>query len=204
MRVTLFLCFFMVSTGCFAGVLDDLILSKNEYDSHSQIEGYNSLYVRGGGASRITMKENSTLNVENTSTPLVNHISGVYEIFMNNNSHLIYSKGVTNSIYAIQDATAYINGGQINLIKTAQYASTGKTITIDCMPNSWSWLYDGEDIIGITGQWYKHSNDEFTINFLDADRPLIPDTWTHVKVVTPEPTALALLSLGGLLLKRNR
>ena len=49
MRATLFLCFFIISTGCFAGVLDDLILSEGEYDSHSQIEGYNSLYVRGGG-----------------------------------------------------------------------------------------------------------------------------------------------------------
>ena len=146
------------------------------------------------------MKEYSTLEVEYTSTPLVNNVGGVYEIFMNNNSHLIYSEGVTNSIYAIQDATAYINGGQINLLKSVQKPTLGKTITIDCMPNSWSWIGEKDAYTGITGLW--ENGEEFTITFVNDHLNIFPDTWTHIDVI-PEPVTMLMLGLGTLLLKRR-
>ena len=178
------------------------LLSSGEYGSNVKVKDDSILIVDGGGANNIDTFDISHLEVLSTSQPLIDYYSGVYAIHASDSSTVTFSGGANNFIKVAKDATALINGGQINYIQSNQYASVKDTVIIECC-KGWSWLYDGEDITGITGQWYKHSNDEFTINFLNADRPLIPDTWTHVKVITPEPTSMLMLGLGSLLLKRR-
>ncbi len=189
------------------GIATDGYISEGEYGSNVQVSEDSILTVTGGGAEQIRLFDNSHLEIISTKTPLSDYYEGgggIYYITPSDNSTVTFSGGIANYIYVLKDAAAIINGGQVNLIRTAQYEYVGKTITIECC-EGWSWLYDNEgEINGIAGQWYKYGNDEFSIKFLNIDKPLLTDTWTHVEVVTPEPTTIVLLTLGGLLAKRNR
>ncbi len=188
------------------GITNDGIISNNEYGYNVRVSEDSVLTITGGGADDIELKDYSHLDVLSTKTPLSdgnNGGGGIYNIVPSDNSTITFSGGVANYIYVQKDAAAIINGGQVNLIRTAQYEYVGKTITIECC-DGWSWLYDNEgEINGITGQWYKYGNDEFSIKFLNIDKPLLTDTYTHVKVVTPEPATIVLLTLGGVIMKRR-
>ncbi len=186
-------------------VATDGILSKGEYGGHVIVTDLSEITVSDGGANWIDIQDYSHLEVTSTSKPLISNESGVNNIYISDNSTVTFSGGIANYIYVLKDAAAIINGGQVNLIRSIQKPTAGETITIECC-EGWSWLYDNEgEINGITGQWYKYGNDEFSIKFLnDTIQYKYPDTYTHVKVVTPEPATIVLLTLGGLLAKRNR
>ncbi len=189
------------------GLASDGIISDGEYGTNVQVSEDSILTVTGGGAEQIRLFDNSHLEIISTKTPLSDYYEGgggIYYITPSDNSTVTFSGGIANYIYVLKDAAAIINGGQVNLIRSIQKPTAGETITIECR-EGWSWLYDNEgEINGIAGQWYKYGNDEFSIKFLnDTIVYSFPDTWTHVKVVTPEPATIVLLTLGGVIMKRR-
>ena len=207
MKILTMLFLLFSSSMCFSTITDPLndatdgILSEGEYGGHVKVENGSVLTVNGGGASDIDLFDTSSLTVLSTSEPYIDFQSGISWIVPSDNSTLMVSGGITNYIYVKKDATVFIDGGNINLIRSIQKPSLGKTITIDCQYDSWDWIYNGEDVVGIYGKW--HNGDDFSIGFLnDTTAYVFPDTWTHVEVI-PEPTSMLMLGLGSLLLKRR-
>ncbi len=199
MKIFMMLLLLACGSQCFSAITDsnniatDGLLSNGEYGGLVKVKEDSVLTVNGGGAEDIYLYDKSSLTVLSTSEPFVDYESGITVIMPSDYSSVTVSGGVVNSIYVKKDATVLLDGGQINYIRTAQYASAGITITIDCQINNWSWIGEEENYTGITGYW--HNGDEFTIEFLNADVTLIPDTWTHVQVI-PEPASMLLLGLG--------
>ncbi len=175
-------------------------LSEGEFGGIIKILENSSLIVNGGGAEEINVFDSSTLTVLSTSEPFIEYQSGLSWIVPTDSSSVTVSGGIVNYIYVQKESSVLIDGGQVNYIRSVQYASAGLTITIDCQ-NDWSWIGEENNYTGITGTW--HNGNDFSISFLnDTTLYYFPDTWTHVQVI-PEPTSIALLSLGGMLLKKR-
>lgn len=187
------------------GITNDGAISEGEYGLNVRVFENSILTVTGGGADEIDVKDYAHLDVVSTKTPLSGYYEGgggVYDIITSDYSTVTFSGGIVNYIYVQKEATVLLNGGQINLIRSIQKPSVGKTVIIDCQ-EGWNWLYDDEqEINGITGNW--HNGDAFSINFLnDTIQYKYPDTRTHVKVI-PEPASLLLFGIGGLSLKKRK
>ena len=180
----------------------DGYLGIGEYEtSYIVVEGSEQLFVVGGGAERITTKDTSYLEVQYTSTPLSNS-SGIYDIFVDDNSELLYLGGITQEITLYDSATAHLKGGRIDGITMFRRPDQWCEAIIYCREN-WSWVYNSsEQIKGITGLWADGT--DFDILFVDVGDPY-PPTWENINIVIiPEPATLALLALGGLLIRRYK
>ncbi|NLK40448.1 MAG: hypothetical protein GX298_00140 [Planctomycetes bacterium] len=199
--------FFVCVSAGFAGYSDGFITAgQYEYSVRWSTSNF-PLVVDGGGADRISVRENGVLIVKSTSTPLLppwdDYPSGIYDIVAYDNSQLFFLGGVTELITMRGNATAELRGGSINLIKSMQFTTKTNSdprIDLYCQPG-WSWLYANEKITGITGVWNDGSG--FSIEFID-DATYDP-VWTNINVIIPEPLTLLFLAAGGVLLpKRQR
>jgi len=114
---------------------------------------------------------------------------------------LLYLDGVSELIIIGSSAVAELQGGSINYIKSMQYTTkigADPHIDLYCLPG-WSWISDNP-LLGIKGQWWDGS--PFSIKFIN-DFDYDP-AWTNINIITPEPTTMLLLGLGGLMLRRKR
>jgi len=183
-----------------AGYSDGYIID-GEYEGSITWRSYDPpLVVDGGGAVRISVRDSGCLEVRSTSTPLGVGIGGVYDILLYNHSQLLYVDGITELIDVGDNVKAILKGGSINYIRSMKFTNNGTDQNVDlyCLPG-WSWISDNS-LLGITGQWWDGSS--FSIKFIN-DFDYDP-AWTNINIITPEPTTLLLLGLGGLLLRRKR
>jgi hypothetical protein len=196
----LFLCCLPIA---FAGYSDGFLTGYDSYQGAITWRSYDPpLIVDGGGALEISVRNNGRLIVQSTSKPLGMLVGGVYDIVLYNNSHLLYTGGLTELITIGSSATAELKGGNINYIKSMQYTTQTNSdphIDLYCQ-EGWSWISDNP-LLGIEGLWMDGS--PFSIEFInDFDYDPV---WTNIHVITPEPISLFFLAAGGVFLpKRQR
>jgi hypothetical protein len=194
--------FYLIFAFCFpivhAGYADGLI-SAGEYEWFA--EWFNgTLVVNGGGGNVIEVRNSALIEVQSTSTPLGLGVGGIMDLVLKNYSHLDYYNGATQELAIRNYATADLYGGRIDYITSYQYATT-TYINLFCQ-SGWSWIFDGQDKVGITGLW--NNGLLFTIDFIDKTSLGFSPVWENINVITPEPTTMLLLGLGGLLIRRKK
>ncbi len=119
---------------------------------------------------------------------------------MNNYSSLIFSGGETNDISVYNNSTVLLTGGKINNLASYQSVNGNPHITIECL-KGWSVAYNNGIPKIMYGNWADGT--PFEINFIN-NKYFKPVFENMNIVIVPEPGAIALLSLGGLILKRRR
>ena len=194
---------------CFGSLADvpqtaDGQLTDGEYATLSvTLENSEELFVKGGGAFRISAEDNSYLEVQYTSTPKDDNwnTGGITDIMLYDNSELLYWDGITQEITVRDDAKAHLKGGRVDYITLYRRPQDSSQATIYCR-DGWSWLYDGSDISGITGQWGNGIG--FDIDFINVSDPF-PPTSDYINVeIVPEPATLSLFAFGGFLIRRKK
>ena len=153
------------------------------------------------------MRNLGRLEVRYTSIPINGnwYTGGIWDIHLDDDSELLYLGGLTDIITIDENAEGVLTGGSINYIRSFQNTDTTH-IDLYCQPG-WSWLYDDEDfdgideIVGITGLWEDDS--DFTIGFINDYTFGYDPVYMNINVI-PEPTTLALLALGGLLIRNKK
>ena len=198
LRLLIFAC--MSVSMSLAGYSDGWI-TAGEYEGHVRwTSNTQPLIVDGGGAASIEMRNYSQLEVRSTSTPLGLLVGGIQYIFLDDNSHLDYYSGETFNLDVVDNATADLYGGRIDIISSLQHATT-KHINIYALPG-WSWL-DDDPLKGIQGQWWN--GETFRIEFVNETYwPWLADpVWMNINVIVPEPATLLLMTLGCILIRKR-
>jgi len=185
---------------CLASIADDPeiadgYLTNGEYVSMGKVEGYEELFVTGGGAETIDVRDHGYLEVQDTAKPLGYH-TGIYDIFLYDDSELLYLGGITEEITVRDDATAVLKGGRVDYITIYHLSSWSSNVTIYCQEG-----YTKTDSY-IYGLWADGTS--FYIEFIDVDGVFSPYPTADYVTVIPEPATLVLLGLGGLLLRKRR
>ena len=193
----LLLCLLMASAS-FASLVDpadDGYLGIGEYDSNVRLINHDVLIVDCGNSNLIDAEDYSRLEVYSTSLPLsLNYKRGVYDIHMGYNCTLLFCGGATESIVVAGNAMAELKGGIINNLTMHRRPQDSCSVTIFCQ--------DGYqmDKTGISGLWADGTS--FDINFIDENY-YTTSPYVNIEIV-PEPATMALLSLGGLIIRRER
>lgn len=182
----------------FAGYSDGYLTADDGYQGYITWRSYSPPLM---GALGITVRDSGYLIMQSTSAPLEMLVGGVYDIALGNSGQLLFLGGETELITIGNNATAVLKGGSINLIKSMQFTTETNSdphIDLYCRLDSWSWISD-DPLLGIQGLWLDGT--PFHIEFInDFDYDPV---WTNLNII-PEPTTLALLGLGGLLIRTKK
>jgi hypothetical protein len=175
-------------------------INTGQYKSDIQLWNNDKLIVNGGGSNIVEARDSSRIEIYSTSLPLsLEGKGGVYDIYLVNNSTLLFEGGATQYIAVGGNASALLTGGTINYITIYRRPQDSSLVTIDCK-DGWQWLYTAGKISGITGIW--HNGTPFQIAFGNAPSPY-PPTANFVNII-PEPATMILLGGGACLLRKRR
>ncbi len=179
---------------------------SNTYEYGVSLHNSESLLITGGGADQIDAYNNSFIEVQGTE-PLQLDIGGIGALALNHNSSLHFYDGEMSSLWIYGSATAVFEGGLIDYIRSYQYVNwlnwepVDQHIEIICREVTTLtdtllegiWNVDSDN----NGQW-----DMFSIQLVNqSGYDLVRD---NIKItLVPEPASLALLALGGLLIRRK-
>ena len=196
-RIVLCLLISCLPCFCFGSLSDaasasDGLLETGEYDGSAfKMEAYDKLIVDGGGAYEIRAKDNSYLEVRNTSTPVSNN-TGIRYIDLYDDSEMLYLNGTTLTLAVGNDATAILKGGSISSLAIYHGPKDSCYVEIWCQDNYTM------DKNGISGFWLDGT--PFDIGFNDN----YPYTTADYVKVIPEPATLILVGIGGLLIRKKK
>lgn len=193
----LFICF--LATMSFATYYE---ITTDVYTPGLTLQTGDSLYMTNGGFGDLTLYGNDVIaSIEGTSD-LDQFVGGIWYLNVSSESHLEMSGGEVHQLTMNNTATARLTGGFIQQIWSYQYATSGPHITI---------VYSGdlpiynETTDVLTGLW--GNGDPFSIYLSDVPAvsygysPAIDNIQFEL---IPEPATLALLGLGGLLIRRRK
>jgi len=176
------------------------------------------LVVQNGGAADLLQMENYS-HLEVWSTSPLGYMGGIWDIKLFGHSHLDYYGGWTDELSMRNYSTAKLYGGRIDFISSYQkvfdvivgWDEQGNPIFnthIEMFVRDYEY---NPATLRITGTWNVDNDDNglwdtFNIKLLDQSADLRYDpAIDNIKfTIIPEPTSLASLALGGLLLRRKR
>lgn len=185
----LFICLF-ISTGlAYTYEVYTYTSSKTLYSAES------ILFDDEGGMNKLTLTIDSSAIIENTST-LKEGEGGVWQIILANNSHFDMFDGQVHEIDISHNATAILKGGLIESIYSYQIVPDPHITLYYSGTLPMVQKINGFDYL--VGNW--GNGDSFSIYLHNTGY----DAYGNFNfILIPEPTALALLALGTLLLRRK-
>ncbi len=155
--------------------------------------GSEKMLITGGGGLGITAKDFSVLDIKNT-TPYIAGFGGIGTIDLWNTSRLNFSGGQVDSIHIDAYAEGVLSGGLINRITNESQLGLSH-IEVVCKQYSYN-----VQTKKLTGIWGDNSN--FNIQLVDLAGYATTYSIMDFTII-PEPATLALLALGGLLIRRK-
>ena len=170
---------------------------SNTYEFEIEIRGEESLLVTGMGADRITALDYSYVEIQNTA-PYQANVGGIHDLNLDGFSTLHFYDGEIVGLDIYSNAKAILEGGQISVIESLQDVFVGgdiiKHIEIKCL----NYNFNSSTNL-LTGTWLDNS--QFSISLVDQPGydPVIDNIF-----FTPEPASIALLGLGGFLLRYKK
>jgi hypothetical protein len=139
-------------------------------------------------------QQNSYIEVQDTM-PFQIDVGGIGNITSARNSHLLFSGGEMNSLWINENATAIIEGGSINYIRSFQSLGSPH---IEMVVKDYA--YNASTNL-LTGIWGDDST--FSIELVDQDG-YDPAFSNIAFTIVPEPATLLLISAGAILLRKRR
>ena len=155
-----------------------------------------SLLVTGGGTNQIWARISSYVEVQNTASPLQLGVAGIYTLALDDSSTMNFFGGEIGGFHIYENAEATFSGGQIYHMTGHQSTNVMKHITIVYSGDLPTWSSATNILSGLWG-----NGDPFSIQLHDVSG--YDTTYSNINFI-PEPTALALLGLGGLLIRRRK
>lgn len=178
-------------------------IGPGEYWYGVQVENEDTLIVNGGGASAINAWDFSSIEVNYTSVPLALDVGGIATVTLRENSTLNHYGGAMGNIYIRNDATAVLEGGRIDHIRSFQRPVTG-----DYPPSYWDKHIEmivkeynhNPSTNMLTGIW--ENDTVFSIQLVDQEgyHPAISNIDF---TIVPEPATLIMFGLGGMFLRKR-
>lgn len=170
------------------------------YDPGLTLQNSDSLLMTGGGIGGLYLEGTSFALIEGTSM-LEQGFGGIWEISLGSYANLNFLGGEVHELDLNTYATATLSGGRIDNIFSYQSAYThagwpNPHIEVVCDVDSISHNI-ATNIL--TGNWLDGTGFEIQLVDVDGYSPV----FENIQFI-PEPGALLLMGVGGLLLRRKR
>ena len=196
---------------CTPVLLGDYTYTIDSFGPVPNLYGTESLLmIDEGGDNMLTLYDFSSATIEGTSA-LEQGVGGIMVILATTDSHLDFLGGELGTLSMGNDATATLSGGWIVSIDSTQStlrwdyevdpAELVPNPHIEMIVNEYSFSAYDIDTDILTGLWADDSAFSIYLENRSGYDPVIDNiSFT----IVPEPATLALIGLGGLLIRRRK